>query len=351
MESLNHQNTQSQSIQNLLKSIPPDLKIICEDKKEFSSHKILFGLVNPILANIFLDDEFVTEKVTLFMPISSELLETMINEEYLLKSKLEDLFSTSPQAEDRDNVKYLHESESMELVNVEGIFEFKDEEDQSREADNGDLVEEEGEITSQVRISFKREERKERGTVTKTKRKKILDQNPIPCEDCGKMCRNIVALKMHRRLNHNNPENVLQQCDKCSYSTLQRYLLDQHIKSQHIFVSKFQCKECGKSFYGQKRYKAHFNRMHANQELVGCQECGKEFAKHHIKRHIDTIHRERQYSCHLCSYKAQTGYNLRSHINKSHLGIKDPKKHKCPHCDTETTNLDWHIKCSHKIII
>ena len=381
MTILQERTNQSQitfkSIQNMLKPVPPDLKIICEDKKEYSSHKLLFGLSSPILASIFLDDEFISEKVTLFMPISSELLENMINEEFLLKNKLQDLFSTSLHrpAEDRDVIKYLHESRSIELIKAEGKFEFKDEGDQSREADNGDLDEEEGEIDNPVRISFK----KERKRLLKTKKKKIVktpipcedcgkifrniatlkfhrknfheDQENVTCEDCGKICRNIVSLKFHRKNNHDNPENVLQQCDKCSYSTLHRYLLDQHIKSQHNYGPTVQCTECGKSFFGQNLYKAHFRRMHTKQELFPCKECGKEFKKHRLQIHIAQMHRERRFACHLCSYKAQSGYNLRLHISKSHLGIKELPKHKCPHCDIETTNLDYHIKSSHKNII
>ena len=356
MESLKDKIIHSQgtfkSIQNLLKCIPHDLKIICEDRKEFPSHKLLFGLLNPTLATIFLDEDLISEKLTLFLPIYSEHLDTMINDEFLLKSKLEDIFSTSLHCstDDRDVIKYLQESRSIELIKAEGNYECKDEENQSRESDNGDLVEEEGEIINPVRISFKKEERKKRKTYLKTKRKKIIDQGPFPCEDCGKICRNLVALKSHRKNNHSNPENVLQQCDKCSYSTLYPYLLDQHIKAQHDVI-KFQCTECGKSFYGQKLYKAHYDRMHTKQELFKCKECGKEFTKHRLKMHISLMHRERRFSCHLCSYKAQTGYNLKLHISKSHLGIKTLPKQKCPHCEIETTNLEWHIKTSHKHII
>ena len=163
MESLKDKIIHSQgtfeSIQNLLKCIPHDLKIICEDRKEFPSHKLLFGLLNPTLASIFLDEDLICEKLTLFLPIYSEHLDSMINDEFLLKSKLEDIFSTSLHCstDDRDVIKYLQESRSIELIKAEGNYECKDEENQSRESDNGDLVEEEGEIINPVIISFKKE--------------------------------------------------------------------------------------------------------------------------------------------------------------------------------------------------
>ena len=374
---INQSQITFKSIQNMLKTIPPDLKIISEDKKEYSSHKLLFGLFSPTLANIFLDDEFISEKVTLFMPINSELLKIMTNEEVLLRNKLEDVFSTSfycPEERDRDVFKNLHELRSIELIKAERKFEFKDEENQSTEADNanGDLAEEEGEIINPVKIIFKKERKRKKELKSKRKNpipcedcgkicrnksalkihRKNHHENPenVPCEDCGKIYRNIMALKMHRHNYHRNPENVLQQCDKCSYSTLHRFLLDQHIQTQHN-TQQVQCTECGKSFYGQRLYQNHFKRMHTKQELFPCKECGKEFKKHRLQIHIAQMHRERRFACNLCSYKAQSGYNLKLHISKSHLGIKELPKHKCPHCDIETTNLDYHIKSSHKNII
>ena len=78
------------SVQNLLKSIPCDLQIICEDKKVFSSHKLLFGLLNTTLENIFLEEDFANENITLFLPIKSELLDSTINDEFGLKRKIEE---------------------------------------------------------------------------------------------------------------------------------------------------------------------------------------------------------------------------------------------------------------------
>ena len=144
----------------------------------------------------------------------------------------------------------------------------------------------------------------------------------------------------------------MQKCDKCVYSTFHKANLIAHVKNHHD-AQKFQCTECGKSFFGHKLYKAHVERMHMERgnEVVQCKECGKQFPKYRLKIHIRLMHKERKFACHLCTYKAQTNYNLRLHINKTHLGIKEFPKHNCPHCDIDTTNLDWHIKVHHKNII
>ena len=86
-----------ESVQYLLNTIPTDLKIICEDKIEYSSHKLLLGLLNSTLASIFLEESFTNENVTLFMPIESDLLNPFLNDGLGLKSKLEEIFTTSNQ--------------------------------------------------------------------------------------------------------------------------------------------------------------------------------------------------------------------------------------------------------------
>ena len=349
-----HSQVTFKSIQTMLKSIPPDLRIICEDKIEFSSHKLLFGLMNTTLASIFLEDEFINGIVTLFIPTESEHLEAMLNDEFVIKSKLKEIFSTSIHCpeDSRDVIKYLNESSSIELIEPEGRHKFKEEEEDETSETDGIGNVEEGEIMpNPVRISFKKQERKERKKLRQNKKRKETDQYPAPCEECGKMYQNFRALYNHRKLHHEKNKNVLHKCDKCDYSTFYKNYLYIHIKEYHD-AQKVQCTECGKSFFGLKLYKAHFERLHTEQqEKVKCNECGKQFSKYRLKIHMKLMHQERKFACHLCTYKAQTGYNLRLHINKSHLGIKEFPKYKCPHCDIDTTNLDWHIKVHHKDII
>ena len=77
-------------MKNLLKPLPPDLKIICEDRKEYSSYKLLFGLLNTTLANLFLEEDFTNDTVTLFLPVDSVLFEDEMFDEFsnVLKKKL-----------------------------------------------------------------------------------------------------------------------------------------------------------------------------------------------------------------------------------------------------------------------
>ena len=324
-----------ESVQYLLKTIPPDLKIICEDNIELSSHKLLLGLLNSTLASIFLEEAFTNENVTIFMPIKSDLLKCLINDGYGLKSKLAELVST------------LHdEYQSIEFIKAEESIESKVEE-QSGEGSYAKDHMEEGEVI----VKHVKPRRKKIKKQKQVKRKKEKDLAPVPCEYCGKVFKSIIQLKVHSKRYHENPGNILHQCEKCSYKSLHLHMLKVHIKNQHE-SEKYQCNECGKSFYGVKLYRAHFARIHTEhgQEMVRCQECGKETKKFRLKQHMALMHMERRHACNLCNYKAQTGYNLKLHVSKSHLGIKELPKHKCPHCDTTTTNLEFHIKSNHRNI-
>ena len=66
-----------------------------------------------------------------------------------------------------------------------------------------------------------------------------------------------------------------------------------------------------------------------------------------MKAHIKKIHdRVKDKLCPHCSYATYSGYNLKLHISKMHLGGKLVKQ-PCPFCDVSTTNVDYHIEIYH----
>ena len=72
--------TNLKRIQDLIRSSPTDLKIISEDGKVIHSHKLLFGLIISNLAKILLEDDFIGEHVTVFIPLRSAVLVKVIEE-------------------------------------------------------------------------------------------------------------------------------------------------------------------------------------------------------------------------------------------------------------------------------
>ena len=133
------------------------------------------------------------------------------------------------------------------------------------------------------------------------------------------------------------------------FKTSNKSTLRNHIKSVHD-VAYITCHICGKKVKGHKdqdRLRRHIRMYHEEQKMVKCDICGKEFKHSHIQKHIKNIHEERKFPCELCSYKAQTSFNLKLHISKSHLGVKELPKSQCQYCEVVTTNLPYHLKRYH----
>ena len=449
-EEINQSHITFKSIQNMLKPIPPDLKIICEDKKEYSTHKLLFGLLNTTLANIFLEEEFINDSVTLFLPLDSVFLEKDTFDDYsnALKNRLDKIIS-------KVDVPFITEfvvptSTSIAKIEKEehtGVYQEVDTEaeeeeqkyrgDLDNEASNEIGLFEEGEIQpvpvkikirkkkdntniveKQVKkrrikseyrcVNCKKLQRKGTNmevhligcmqnpeTIDKTKSawncmvvcplcgksvkrrifesihyykcsnwtvpgsdlkkakyeselKKKKAKDPIPCDECGKLLLNEYTLKAHMKHVHNS-DKIFFHCDQCEFKTPNKGSLRGHIMSVHI-AAYITCHICGKKVKGHKgqdRLRKHIRRHHEEQEMVKCDECGKEFRKDRLWTHKKNMHQERKYACNLCSYKAQSGFNLKLHISKSHLGVKELPKSKCQYCEVVTTNLPYHLKRYH----
>ena len=178
------------------------------------------------------------------------------------------------------------------------------------------------------------------------KLKKNRYRPKVPCELCGKSYTN---KKTHMERWHTpQQERTYYNCDQCAYRSLNKQTLTRHMKN-HEGVVLETCHVCGRKF---KDLKGHILRHHSSEAnygniMVKCEICGKDMRKIALYTHRRTMHMERKWACHLCSYKAQTNYNLKLHISKSHLGVKELEKEQCPHCDVITTNLPHHLKIYH----
>ena len=176
------------------------------------------------------------------------------------------------------------------------------------------------------------------------------EEVPVTCYECGKVFNRENSLRRHIRFIH-NPDQIFLNCDKCHFKTADKYHLIDHIKRRHTAAVFISCEICGAKIKNtQSSIRQHHFIKHGNHEMVKCKECGKELKKIFYKSHLERVHGERKHVCHLCSYKAQTGYNLKLHISKSHLGVKVLPKDKCHYCEVETTNLPLHMKVHHPLM-
>jgi len=165
------------------------------------------------------------------------------------------------------------------------------------------------------------------------------------CPQCGKLFINLLTLRIHIKNLHSG---MIFMCDICDYQGKSKTLLKEHM-ARHGEKEKVPCKSCGKSiFKGDLR--RHHRLYHDEnwQKMIPCPVCGKEFKKKQLPKHMKSVHAKRTYECDLCEYKARDKYNLRLHVSKMHLGVKDLPKEKCQYCDSETTNLKHHIQKNHR---
>ena len=358
------------SMQAMLKSVPPDLRIISEDKIEFSSHKLLFGPMNTTLASIFLEDEFINEIVTLSMPIESKHLEAMLNDEFVLKSKLKEIFSTSIHcpAGSRDGIKYLneelikaeerHKSKEeeeeeeeeefeLELFKTEGRHKFKEEEEE--EETNLGNVEEEETMPDQVRISYKEQKRKKFDNMTQSSLAKHTKSKHegarYVCDQCDFTTTYQSSLTLHIRVKH---ECVRYPCYLCDYQATQKRHLQTHIRSKHKGV-KYTCDQCGMQFTLESNLNSHIKNIHEGVKH-SCEHCGKQFAtRSSLTHHTRAKHDGVKYFCDQCDYQATQRGDLNIHIRNIHDGIKLS----CEQCGkqfTTRTNLSTHIRLKHKTV-
>ena len=111
---------------------------------------------------------------------------------------------------------------------------------------------------------------------TKTKCKKVLASSHnlarhiashnkpkiIPCEQCGKLVKNMKILKWHKRQVHSN--KPVFKCTHCEETKNSQFFLDIHIQNYHM--PKF-CPRCNTNFDTGLKYQKH-NKTCAKAKIV-----------------------------------------------------------------------------------
>lgn len=413
-EDMKHPDINFKRIQNLIKSSPPDLKIISEDGKVIHSHKLLFGLVNSYLAKILLEDDFIGEHVTVFLPLSSETIVSVMGKGE--HGEMDRIFADAIASHEDDLHPYnnLKPSNSISITKIEkeepyyndyqDCHETKDDPDEEqpvtikiqkkkplRDEENGDTCFKCERKVANLAVHMIACEQVPRGTtfqaqrgfkvicpicnkevtfqyfetfhyykcsnwtvpgsdIIREKYEKKMDklEEPIPCSECGKTFPTANSLRSHYLRFHKTDHREIHQCDKCEFKTENKYTLKGHMIHRHSTSTYVTCELCGcKLKSAAHNIAKHMRVVHTNHELIKCEECGKQIKKIHYTRHIKMVHGESKHSCHLCSHKAKTSYNLKRHIHRSHLGLKEIPKEKCQYCEVVATNMPLHMKDHH----
>ncbi|XP_069131325.1 uncharacterized protein [Argopecten irradians] len=149
------------------------------------------------------------------------------------------------------------------------------------------------------------------------------------CDTCGKMYKSLRTFIKHKKVHEEDYEKPEYPCDQCDKVFSTKYVLNYHIKAEHMGIRKsFLCPTCGKSFTQKNSYIQHAN-VHMGLRPHVCKVCNKSFAyEKSLKEHKYTHDEVKRFKCEVCDKLFRQSSALAIHM-KVHKGGKD---HLCGVC-------------------
>ncbi|XP_039641349.1 zinc finger and BTB domain-containing protein 24 [Perca fluviatilis] len=146
-------------------------------------------------------------------------------------------------------------------------------------------------------------------------RKRKYPNTEARCEDCGKVFKNHLFLKIHQRT--------------------------------HTGEKPFQCLVCGKGFTQKHTLLVH-QRMHTGEKPFVCTVCSKALSTNHsLQEHMNLHKGEKPYDCSICNKSFSDPSARRRHV-ASHSGKKPFTCSSCGLSFTRLDNLNTHTKSHNK---
>ena len=174
------------------------------------------------------------------------------------------------------------------------------------------------------------------------------DNNEVenhPCDQCGKSFKQRGYLLKHINYIHRKSEAGKWKCEPCNKEFAQYGSLHIHKKRIHL-GKRFPCSLCDTVAKDETELTDHINKKH-NNPFKECPICQKVVASASLSSHKKTHLKEKPHKCNFCGVTVTFKSNLKKHIERAHLGIKD-KQVKCDECGAMVRNLKVHYKNIHQ---
>uniref|UniRef100_A0A4W5P954 Zinc finger and BTB domain containing 24 n=1 Tax=Hucho hucho TaxID=62062 RepID=A0A4W5P954_9TELE len=170
-------------------------------------------------------------------------------------------------------------------------------------------------------------------------RKRKYPNTEARCEDCGKVFKNHLFLKIHQRT-HTGEKPF--KCFACGKSFTQKHTLLVH-QRMHTGEKPFVCTVCSKALSTKHSLVDHMN-LHTEEKTFSCDKCEKTFSqKRQLKSHYRVHTGKSLPECAHCLRRFMDAAQLKKHM-RTHTGEKPFTCEICGKCFTAKSTLQTHIR-------
>ncbi|KAM4540208.1 zinc finger and BTB domain-containing protein 24 isoform 2-T2 [Fundulus diaphanus] len=162
-------------------------------------------------------------------------------------------------------------------------------------------------------------------------------EKPFHCSVCGRSFSQKHTLLAHQRIHTGEKPFV---CSVCSKALSTKHSLQEHMNLHQ--EKSFDCDKCGKTFTQKKQLKSHY-RVHTGKSLPECALCHHKFMDAaQLKKHLRTHTGEKPFTCEICGKCFTAKSTLQTHI-RIHSGEKPYKCHLCEKSFSDPSAKRRHI--------
>ena len=172
---------------------------------------------------------------------------------------------------------------------------------------------------------------------------------PYQCPYCEKKCSRKPQVVQHVQAKHKikiTEEDIIQMKEIIEVADKDKDWVQQtNIVNGDNFIEenldekeeRYNCTLCEASFIAKSSLGSHHSVVHdfEGDKSQECPICSIKFSAYgKLQIHLNTVHEgKKPWNCLECDYATTKRYNLKSHIESVHQGIKKEKKWKCSDCD------------------